>query len=177
MFKIDQAKSLFDCSLCNEMMVDPITLVCGYTICKSHLDKMIKDSTNKNNMFNCEMCNKRLWTEWDVVVIECIASVNHFSTYKRGVDFYRWGKVQKKENNGNGLDCKFYICFLFWFKDQRRRTGTNSQLHKTPPSPVLHKSAQTWAQSRVVDVVGAAVTTRPSKMVKTISTFLRDRQF
>jgi uncharacterized UBP type Zn finger protein len=40
------------------MMVDPITLVCGYTICKSHLDKMINDSTNKKNMFNCEMCNK-----------------------------------------------------------------------------------------------------------------------
>jgi hypothetical protein len=40
------------------MMVDPITLVCGYTICKSHLDKMINDSSNKKNMFKCEMCNK-----------------------------------------------------------------------------------------------------------------------
>jgi len=40
------------------MIVDPITLVCGYTICKSHLDKMINDSTNKKNMFKCEMCNK-----------------------------------------------------------------------------------------------------------------------
>ena len=58
MFKIDQAKSLFDCSLCNKMMVDPIGLVCGNTICKSHLDKMIKDSTNKKKEFKCEVCNK-----------------------------------------------------------------------------------------------------------------------
>ena len=58
MFKIDQAKSLFDCSLCNKMMVDPITLVCGYTVCKSHLDKMRKDSTNKKS-FKCEICIKQ----------------------------------------------------------------------------------------------------------------------
>ena len=59
MFKIDQAKSLFDCCLCNKMIVDPISLVCGNTICKIHLDKMLKDSTNKNNVFKCEMCNKK----------------------------------------------------------------------------------------------------------------------
>jgi hypothetical protein len=48
-----------------------------------------------------------------VVVIECIASVNHFSTYKREVDFDRCGKVQKKKTIGNVLDCKFYLCFSF----------------------------------------------------------------
>ncbi len=59
MFKIDQAKSLFDCCLCKNMMVDPIALVCGNTICKSHLDKMILSrSTDKKNTFKCEMCNK-----------------------------------------------------------------------------------------------------------------------
>jgi hypothetical protein len=58
MFKIDQAKSLFDCGLCEKMIVDPITLVCGYTICKSHTDKMIKDSTDKQKVFKCEMCNE-----------------------------------------------------------------------------------------------------------------------
>jgi len=51
MFKIDQAKSLFDCCLCNNMIVDPITLVCGNTICKGHIDKMIKDCTDKQNGF------------------------------------------------------------------------------------------------------------------------------
>jgi hypothetical protein len=58
MFKIDQAKSLFDCCLCNNMIIDPITLVCGNTICKDHIDKMIKDSTDKQKVFKCEMCNE-----------------------------------------------------------------------------------------------------------------------
>ena len=59
MFKIDQAKRLFDCYLCNNMIVDPITLVCGSTICKSHVDKMISSrSANNNNAFKCEVCNK-----------------------------------------------------------------------------------------------------------------------
>ena len=59
MFKIDQAKSLFDCSLCNKIIVDPIALVCGNTICKGHIDKMlITKCTNKTTMFKCEMCDK-----------------------------------------------------------------------------------------------------------------------
>ena len=37
MFKIDQTQSLFDCCLCNNMIVDPIAIVCGNTICKSHI--------------------------------------------------------------------------------------------------------------------------------------------
>ncbi len=56
MFKIDQAKSLFDCISCNKIMVDPITLICGNTMCKIHIDKMIKDSIS-TNVFKCEMCN------------------------------------------------------------------------------------------------------------------------
>jgi hypothetical protein len=58
MFKIEKAKRLFDCCLDNKMMVDPIALVCGYTICKGHIDKMIKDSTDKQKVFKCEMCNE-----------------------------------------------------------------------------------------------------------------------
>jgi hypothetical protein len=60
MFKIDQAKSLFDCCLCNKMIVYPITLVWGNTICMIHIDKIIKDSSDKQNVFKCEMCNKKL---------------------------------------------------------------------------------------------------------------------
>ncbi len=37
MFKIDKVKTLFDCSLCNQLLVDPVTIPCGNSICKKHL--------------------------------------------------------------------------------------------------------------------------------------------
>ena len=46
-----------------------------------------------------------------VVVIECIASVNHFSTYKGKWISIDGGKFKKK-TMGNVLDCKFYLCFF-----------------------------------------------------------------
>ena len=55
MFKIDQVKSVFNCDFCSDLLVDPVTLVCGNTICKYHVDKFLANST-ETNKFKCEMC-------------------------------------------------------------------------------------------------------------------------
>ena len=48
MYKIDSVKRLFDCDLCSETLVEPITLPCGNSICKSHLEE--------TQEFSCELC-------------------------------------------------------------------------------------------------------------------------
>ncbi len=54
MFKIDQVKNLFDCDQCNQLLVDPIALPCGNSVCKKHVDeerlKIDKKYVSKNKI-------------------------------------------------------------------------------------------------------------------------------
>jgi len=58
MFKIDKVKTLFDCSLCNQLLVDPVTIPCGNSICKKHLpdEVLIERSNNSDKSFKCGIC-------------------------------------------------------------------------------------------------------------------------
>ena len=68
MFKIDQVKNLFDCEQCDQLLVDPVTLPCGYSLCKRHLDekldrapkriKLMEANTQESNIFLCELCKE-----------------------------------------------------------------------------------------------------------------------
>ena len=59
MFKVDQIKNLFDCELCNQLLVDPVALPCGYSVCKRHLDALLKNTPKQINEFECELCKKK----------------------------------------------------------------------------------------------------------------------
>ncbi len=50
---VDQVKTLFNCSLCNKLLVNPISLICGNSICQSHLEH----KTGKS--FKCQVCSKK----------------------------------------------------------------------------------------------------------------------
>ena len=58
MFKIDKVKTLFDCSLCNQLLVDPVTIPCGNSICKKHLpdEVMVEGYNNSEKSFKCGIC-------------------------------------------------------------------------------------------------------------------------
>jgi hypothetical protein len=58
MFKIDKVKTLFDCSLCNQLLVDPVTIPCGNSICKKHLpaEVLVGGSNNSEKSFKCVIC-------------------------------------------------------------------------------------------------------------------------
>jgi hypothetical protein len=58
MFKIDQVKALFDCCLCNQLLVDPVIIPCGNSICKKHLpdELFIENSNNYEKTFKCDIC-------------------------------------------------------------------------------------------------------------------------
>ena len=58
MFKIDQVKNLFDCEQCNQLLVEPVTLPCGYSVCKRHLDRLLKNTSKEINKFECELCKE-----------------------------------------------------------------------------------------------------------------------
>ena len=59
MFKIDQVKNLFNCEQCSQLLVDPVTLPCGSSVCKSHLDELIEKTTKETNKFECELCKEK----------------------------------------------------------------------------------------------------------------------
>lgn len=61
MFKTDKVKNLFDCDICDKLLVDPISMACGNNICKSHLDVVLQTETNKDSefkTFDCELCHE-----------------------------------------------------------------------------------------------------------------------
>ena len=52
---MDQVKILFNCDICNELLVDPVTIPCGNTLCKVHLDELL----TSDNVFKCILCHKK----------------------------------------------------------------------------------------------------------------------
>jgi hypothetical protein len=55
MFKIDKVKI---CSLCDQLLVDPVVIPCSYIICKKHLpdEVLVQDSNNSEKSFKCGIC-------------------------------------------------------------------------------------------------------------------------
>ena len=58
MYKVDKIKNLFDCDLCHQVLVDPISFPCGSNVCKNHLDKLLKNVSKDKSFFRCEICQE-----------------------------------------------------------------------------------------------------------------------
>jgi chromosome segregation ATPase len=41
------------------LLVDPVTLLCGYSVCKIHLDDLLENTPKEINKFECELCKKK----------------------------------------------------------------------------------------------------------------------
>lgn len=52
--EIDKIKRVFDGELCNQLLVDLITIPCGSMICKKHID--LTRRPNQNSLFISELC-------------------------------------------------------------------------------------------------------------------------
>ncbi len=59
MFKIDRVKNLFNCEQCNQLLVDPVTLSCGNSVCKGHLKQLLGVSPEVSNGFLCKLCGDK----------------------------------------------------------------------------------------------------------------------
>lgn len=56
MYKVEKVKSLFDCDLCHKTLVDPITVPCGNSVCKRHIDVSLENEPNRT-FLECEICH------------------------------------------------------------------------------------------------------------------------
>jgi len=45
MFQLEKIKDLFNCKICEDVLVDPIILPCGETVCKAHTDQISKEKS------------------------------------------------------------------------------------------------------------------------------------
>ena len=67
MHKVEQIKNLFDCDICDKLLIDPIVLPCGNVVCNSIADRL----SEKWNMFSdncgCDLSSSSrmcLWWLW-----------------------------------------------------------------------------------------------------------------
>jgi hypothetical protein len=51
-------KEELTCKYCNDIYNIPITLACGDSICKHHIEELI--SSNSPNKFSCPLCNEEI---------------------------------------------------------------------------------------------------------------------
>ncbi len=58
MYKVDEIKNFFDCDLCHQVLVDPISFPCGSNVCKKHLDKLLMKESKEKSSFQCEICKE-----------------------------------------------------------------------------------------------------------------------
>ena len=58
MYKVDKIKNFFDCDLCHQVLVNPISFPCGSNVCKDHLDKLMKNVSKEKSFFQCEICQE-----------------------------------------------------------------------------------------------------------------------
>ena len=58
MFKIEIIKNFFECDLCHQVLVDPITIPCGNSVCKGHLDNLLMNVSKEKSFYQCEICQE-----------------------------------------------------------------------------------------------------------------------
>ncbi len=58
MYKVDEIKNFFDCDLCHQVLVDPITIPCGNSVCKGHLDNLLMNVSKEKSFYQCEICQE-----------------------------------------------------------------------------------------------------------------------
>ncbi len=52
MYKIERIRKLLDCDICDNLLIEPVVTVCGFTVCKSHLDQY-------EGSFQCDLCQSK----------------------------------------------------------------------------------------------------------------------
>ena len=51
MYKIEKIKNFLDCDKCNKLLIEPVSTLCGFIVCKSHLD-------HYEDTFQCDLCHR-----------------------------------------------------------------------------------------------------------------------
>jgi len=88
MFQLEKLKGLFNCKICQSVLLDPIILPCGETVCKAHTDEIIKGEcmlcsemhTSPQNGFPS---NKIVKNQLDLEVNKISLNFSQFNDYNK----------------------------------------------------------------------------------------------
>ena len=61
MYKVNEVKSSLDCDVCYQLLVEPVVMACGEIICKTHLDKLMTNTSKRKEFFVCGICQEEHW--------------------------------------------------------------------------------------------------------------------
>ena len=100
MEKFDQLKDLFNCYLCNEILVSPVTIPCGHNVCKIHLYQLFESSSSSEKQsIKCQLChdfhslskndltiNKQIQSILDTEFYKMKININCFDECKQTLD-------------------------------------------------------------------------------------------
>lgn len=53
----DKEARLYNYSQCKELLVEPVTIACGNSVCKRHLGELLDSASD--NKFQCDVCFKK----------------------------------------------------------------------------------------------------------------------
>ena len=119
MFKIDRiGKHNLNCEKCCQLLVDPVVIVCGYIVCKKHLDELL-NSKSDSTKFKCLLCPKQhTIPEEGFVVCGRIQSqlddeMNTFKPSEAYEDSKKEINDAQEYFNTIDSDMKTYICEYF----------------------------------------------------------------
>jgi len=94
MLKFNNTKSFFNCKICNEILKDPVTLPCGETICKEHVEEIIKE--------NCSFCNHlHQIPEGGFMINKSMQSMLEAQLHTLNLDFDQFNDSKKLIDNLN----------------------------------------------------------------------------
>ncbi len=92
-------KRLFDCDLCNKLLVDPVALVCGNTICQTHINEMLEKRSKRPRTFICELCeDEHVVPENGFVLNKKFKSQLEMKLYELKIDMSTYNSCKIKVN-------------------------------------------------------------------------------
>ena len=129
LFDVDHGKNPFGCDICNELLVDPVTIPCGSNVCKKHLDELIIFlSTGGRKSYKCVACQEdHFMPENDFQVNTQIEAC--IRTYTKKLKYYSLNErhnieiLRAKENVAKieSLQLDSDVCIGNYFEEIKRK--------------------------------------------------------
>ena len=101
MEKFDQLKDLFNCYLCNEILVSPVTIPCGHNVCKIHLYQLFeRSSSSEKQSIKCQLCHDfHSLSKNDLTINKQIQSILDTEFYKMKININCFNYIIPVINN------------------------------------------------------------------------------
>jgi len=120
-------ESEFECQICMDLLIEPVTTVCGHTFCKICLIRYLKTK------LNCPMCRKTILQSKDSlnknVLLENLVKSKHLKYYEEKLKInkmsYDEETINGEDNSRNNIPTIMLEDCYIWPKIKRKMSITN----------------------------------------------------